>query len=146
MTVVVVEGDVDERADLAMLGSVSGPVELNLAGVRRFNSMGVRQWLHGLRRLAQRGQITCVECSVAVVLQLNMISGFLHHAAIRSFYAPMRCEACDRDTNHLCLTEDVRADNRIEPPRCPACRLPMELDEPEDVYLLFLREPTQVPP
>lgn len=143
-TVVMIEGDIDEHADLSTLDSISGSVELNLAGVRRFNSMGVRDWIQALRGLSERGSLTCTNCSVAVVVQLNMISGFLCHATVRSFYAPMRCEGCDLHTNHLCLSDDVRAADAIEPPPCATCGAPMELDEPADAYIFFLREPTLV--
>lgn len=139
---VVVEGDVDDDTDLGVLESLSGPVELNLAGARRFNSGGVRVWVEALCRLAATGPITCVECSVAVIRQLNMIGTFLGHATVRSFYAPMCCERCDFEGNHLCLADEIRQAGTIAPPPCPCCGACMALDEPEVRYLLFLREPT----
>jgi len=129
---------------LAALEVVSGRVELNLGGVGRFNSVGARLWMDGLRRLTRSAQVVCVECSVPVILQLDMVVGFLCHASVRSFYAPMRCERCDIGARHLRRTDDVRDADLIEPPRCSRCGPPMELDEPEDAYLLFLREPTLV--
>jgi DNA-directed RNA polymerase subunit RPC12/RpoP len=146
VTRVTVAGVVDEDADLTPFESLSGTVEINLKGVRRFNSVGTRDWVGAMRRLGKSARVILVECSPAVIGQLNMITGFLAHGAVRSFYAPMSCLRCSREVSHLFTTRECRDHDGLPPVDCPGCSSKMELDELEDSYLLFLREPTIVAP
>jgi anti-anti-sigma regulatory factor len=140
---VTMVGSVDESVELGALDALAGPVEIDLSGVRRFNSVGIREWIQAFRTLTARARVTCVACSPTVIHQLNMITGFLGEAQVRSFYAPMLCPACD--TSHEQLLDRSAVDG-FEPAPCPRCRTPLELDEDEEQYLLFLREPTRVEP
>jgi hypothetical protein len=143
VTKVTIAGTVDERADFSALEPVSGRVELNLAEIRRFNSVGVRFWMDAIRGLVARATSLSVhECSRAVIDQLNMIRGFLASGAVRSFHAPMRCEGCDLDVDQLFRTDECK--DALPPVPCPKCGRPLELDDMEDAYLLFLREPTTI--
>jgi hypothetical protein len=141
---VTVTGLVDEDAELARLDSLTGKVEINLKGVRRFNSVGTRDWVQAMQRLSKKATVVLVECSPAVIGQLNMISGFLGHGTVRSFYGPMRCSVCGHEANHLFATRECRDAEALPPVTCPKCRSQMDLDELEDSYLLFLREPTVI--
>ncbi len=141
---VALVGLVDEDAELERLDAVSGKVEINLRRVRRFNSVGTRDWVRTMQRLGERATIGLVECSPAVIGQLNMISGFLGHGTVRSFIGPMLCGRCDHEVEHLFTTRECRDHDGLPPVDCPKCGSPMALDELEDSYLLFLREPTIV--
>jgi len=141
-TFVVVRGDVDEHADLAPLESLSGHVELDLAGVRRFNSIGARFWIDAMRALSRRAKVEVLDCSRAVVEQLNMVRGFLAAATVRSFHAPMRCPRCDLEVDAVFDKQDCVDRDGLPPTPCPTCGAILELDEIEDAYLLFIREPT----
>ena len=45
-------GVIDENADLALLGTLgSRPIRVNLRGVRRINSFGVRAWMDVIRKI-----------------------------------------------------------------------------------------------
>lgn len=141
-TSVSISGSIEENADLTALMPLSGTVEINLRGIRRFNSGGVREWINAIRPLSGRAQLLFAECSAPVVHQLNMISGFLGRGRVVSFIGPMRCEACDLDVDHL--FEPADCEDLLPRVPCPRCGRAMELDEAEDQYLLFLREPTSV--
>lgn len=141
-----IAGLVDEDADLVRLLSLSGKVEINLRGVRRFNSVGTRDWVAAMQILGRQAQVVLVECSPAVIGQLNMITGFLAHGTLRSFYGPMLCPRCSHETSHLFTTRECRDHDGLPPVDCPSCGSLMGLDELEDSYLLFLREPTYVAP
>lgn len=143
---VTVAGLVDEDADLSAFDSLTGKVEIDLKGVRRLNSVGTREWVNAMQRLGRSATVVLVECSPAIISQLNMISGFLAHGTVRSFYAPMGCLRCAREVNHLFTTRDCREHDGLPPVACPTCGATMELDEIENSYLLFLREPTLVAP
>src|SRR5260221_414506 len=142
-TLVSIAGVVDEHADLSALVPLTGRIEINLRGVRRFNSVGVRVWVDAMRGLGQRGQVVFVECSTSVINQLNMITGFLGRGRVASFVAAMRCEACDADVDYL--FDRVECDDGLPVAPCPRCARAMDLDDDEAQYLLFLREPTRNP-
>jgi len=144
-SLVTLAGIVDEHSDLSRLRGLTGRVVINLKGIRRLNSFGVRSWMDAMRQLAEKAEVAFVECSVAVVDQLNMIHGFLGHAVVRSFYAPMECSSCDRQSEELVDASECRAlDGQVPTVACPACHRPMRVDDVEDQYTLFLREPTRV--
>jgi hypothetical protein len=140
VTRVAIVGTIDEDADLTPLARLSGRVELDLAGVRRLNSIGIREWMGAMRELGGRAAITLIRCSRAVVEQLNLIHGFIADSTVASFYAPMRCEPCDQDLDHLFDRAEVERLGGLPPVPCPSCPRPMELDELEQSYLLFVRE------
>jgi anti-anti-sigma regulatory factor len=142
---VVMSGVVDETADFSALEKLGDRVELDLAGVRRINSFGARAWMDALRALTRRAQVVCRRLSPPVVDQLNMITGFLAGARVLSFHAQMTCEHCDHEGLHLFEAEEVRdRDGDLPPVTCPECGKAWELDDLEDQYTLFLREPTVV--
>ncbi len=141
-TQVTVRGVIDEDADFGSLAGLNGRIEFDLSGVRRFNSMGVRNWVDAIRPLSRRANVVFSRCSSPVVFQLNMISGFLGAGRVLSFFGPMRCEPCDLSVDHLFDRDDC--EDCLPPVRCSGCGRDMELDDIEDQYTLFLREPTRV--
>lgn len=138
-------GVIDESSDLSPLTRITGRVEINLRGVRRINSFGARHWMDAVRTLTSNAHVTFVECSTAIIDQLNMIQGFLGHATVRSFCAPMICPHCDEELIQVFDTNECREFGISLPDvECPTCARVMQLDDMEDQYLLFLREPTVV--
>jgi hypothetical protein len=135
-------GVIDEHADLAFLAELTGHVRINLKGVRRINSYGVRAWIENVRRVPERTTIEFVECPPPVVDQLNMVAGFLGRGKVSSFYAPLTCEACDLEQDQLFHVADCQEQGgKLPPVACPSCGQPMEVDDLEEQYLLFVREP-----
>lgn len=143
VTRVRVSGVVNEDADFGALLGLRGKIELELSGIRRFNSFGVRLWIDAMREITQHAGVECVACSRAVVDQMNMIRGFIANATVVSFLAPFRCEPCAVDVDHLVRRADCLDDGRIPTAACPRCGRVMELDDLEDSYMLFIREATR---
>jgi hypothetical protein len=141
---VTIVGSVDEDSDLSVLNHLRGRVELNLRGLRRFNSVGIRFWMDAMRALTERAHVVAIECSRSVIDQMNMIRGFLGGATVRSFYGPMRCERCDVDHDHLFDRKECAELGGLPPVPCPRCGVAMDLDDLEDSFVLFIREPTVV--
>lgn len=139
---VTLGGVIDENADLAPLAALAGPaVEVSMRGVRRINSFGVRAWIDVVRRIPQSTALTFVQCPPPVVDQCNMVAGFLGHGQLVSFFAPMVCSECDEQIDQLFATAACRANGgRLPPTPCPRCGRPMEVDDLEEQYLLFVRE------
>lgn len=139
---VTMSGVVDENADLAPLLQLgSKPIRVHLRGVRRINSFGVRAWMDAIRRVPITTQLSFVHCPPPVVDQCNMVQGFLGHGKLDSFYAPMTCAECDEQIDQLFETEVCRANGgKLPATPCPRCGRPMEVDDLEEQYLLFVRD------
>lgn len=134
-------GVIDENADLGFMETLSGHALLNLKGVRRINSYGVRSWIEAVRKVPHGTIVEFIECPPPVVDQMNMVQGFLGRGMVTSFYAPMACERCDLEKDHLFQVADCRAaGGKIPAVPCPKCNQPMEIDDLEEQYLLFVRE------
>lgn len=134
-------GLVDENADLSFFGALRGSTTISLKGVRRINSFGVRAWIDGIRKIPRAAAIEFIECSPPVIDQVNMVAGFLGHGKVVSFYAPMFCERCDLEEDRLFQVADcLKNGARLPEVTCGRCGKPMEMDEVEEQYLLFLRE------
>ena len=140
--VVTIAGVVDETSDLGPLTRLGErPIVVDLRGVRRINSYGVRVWLDAVRLVPLPTRLTFVHCPPPVVDQCNMVSGFLGHGTMQSFYGPMTCRECDEALDRLFEVAEVRAaGGKLPVTPCPRCKRPMEFDDLEDQYLLFVRE------
>jgi hypothetical protein len=137
-----ISGVIDENADLAPLVAIDGkPVEVNLKGVRRINSFGVRAWIDAVRRISPATAVRFVQAPPPVIDQCNMVSGFLGHGVLVSFFAPMTCEECDEQVEQLFEADRCRAlGGKLPATPCPRCGRNMEVDDLEEQYLLFVRE------
>jgi len=144
LTAVEFSGDIEETADFAQLRArLKGPVVFHLAGVRRLNSIGVRAWMSFVRELPHVTELTFTHCSLAIVMQLNMIYNFRGPGRVRSFYAPYVCERCQIEEDQL-LDIGVHFPNgyegRMPSFSCSSCTEPMEFDELPARYFAFLSE------
>lgn len=142
LDVVALAGVLDEAADLAPLRALAAPtIELDLRGVQRVNSSGVRAWIDFVRAVPATVTLRFVRCPPAIIDQCNMVLGFLGHGRLESFYAPLICRECDEQVEQLFTTAAVKAGCGTLPPTpCPRCRRPMAIDDLEDQYLLFVRD------
>ncbi|HVV83615.1 MAG TPA: hypothetical protein VHE35_11105 [Kofleriaceae bacterium] len=142
--VVTLAGVIDEAADLRPLSALGRrPIEIDLRGVQRINSSGVRTWIDFVRAVPREVPLRFVRCPPAIIDQCNMVNGFLGHGRLESFYAPLACRECDEQVEQLYTTAEVRAGRgKLPPTPCPRCRRPMAIDDLEDQYLSFVREAT----
>jgi ABC-type transporter Mla MlaB component len=137
---VVLRGAITETANFAALLSRLAPrTAIDLSGVERINSIGVREWINFVRQAAKPGRtVTLEKCSPAVVEQLNMISDFAGGAQIRSVLAPFVCTRCNKEQRvELDLSKDVSS--QLGAGKCTACGGPTELDDLPDRYLGFAK-------
>jgi ABC-type transporter Mla MlaB component len=137
-------GEINENADLAELRrQLRGDVELDLEGVARINSCGVREWVNFVRNLADVRSLNFARCSPTVVLQLNTIYNFRGPAGVKSFLAPYVCETCHIDEYKLLDVNEHFPDGPlggVPAFRCPRCSGVMMFDELPERYLSFLSE------
>lgn len=139
---VTLSGVIDENADLALIGTLGGrPARFDMRAVRRINSYGVRSWMDAIRKIPSATKVTFVNCPPPVIDQCNMVAGFLGHGRLESFFAPMTCPECDEQIDQLFETEACRSNGgKLPATPCPRCGRPMEVDDLEEQYLLFVRD------
>ena len=141
----VLEGVLDEQAapvlaELSAQLSSAASIELDVGGVRRINSLGVRAWVDFMRTLGER-PITFRRCSPSFVDQLNTVSDFRGHARIESFLAPYVCESSwNVFFEELTVGKDVSAGNfaGIDGRPCKECPEPLVFDDLPERFLQFL--------
>ena len=137
---VELSGEIDENADFpALARALDGEVELDLAGVTRINSCGVREWVNFVRTLPSITRLDLVRCPPAIVAQLNTIYNFRGRARVRSLLVPYVCEPCGVEEQRLV---EVDAGRRVTLPHflCERCGGTLEIDDLPERYLAFLED------
>lgn len=133
-------GTIDEQFDAPGLALTitSKYILLDLGGVDRISSFGIRQWVDFIAAIGPRlAGIYYVECSPKVVDQFNMVANFGGPGYIVSFYAPYRCDTCEQERRLLFRTDEEtplwRA-GQAPPSTCPTCNNPEDFDEEPATY------------
>lgn len=138
----VVTGEITEFADLARLQAELGPeTELDLGGITKVNSSGVREWMNFMQAVTAAGQhLVLRRCSVSFVTQLNMIRRFAGGARIASILTPYACLECETATERLLeLTPGLDVAAQVAAPLpCPTCGAATVFDDMPGVYFAFL--------
>lgn len=134
-------GDIDEDANFEELeNALKGKptARIDLRGIERINSIGVREWVNFIRRASESTAITLERCSSVVVTQLNMIANFAGKAVVASIVAPYVCDACGNEEDVLLnLTSVDPSDPNLATRPCPECSESMELDDLPESYFAF---------
>jgi len=140
---VKVAGVIDEDNELGSLAEKLGGTTavIDLSEVERINSCGVRDWVNWLGKVEKTGaRPVLVECSPAIVAQINLVNNFTGSGVVKSFYAPYFCPNCDLEKVLLVETRDFAGQQKFKAPtcRCDECDGPMDFDDMEDSYFAFL--------
>ena len=143
VTYVKLSGVIDEDNELASLSEKigSGTAVIDVSEIERINSCGVRDWVNWLGKVEKNGaKVVLVECSPAIVAQINLVNNFTGQGVVKSFYAPYFCPNCDLEKVLLVETRDVAGTSPFKAPscRCDECDGPMDFDDMEESYFAFL--------
>ncbi len=135
-------GVIDEDNELSDLVDqiATGTAVIDLGEIERINSCGVRDWVNWLSKLETNGtRSVLVECSPAIVAQINLVNNFTGNGVVKSFYVPYFCPECDEEKVLLVEAADMGPPPH-EPPtcRCDECDLVMDFDDMPDSYFAFL--------
>jgi len=136
-TVVLLYGEITEATSFGELAQLRGRVVLDLAGVRRINSFGVRELLNFFDELRKNCQLEAERCSTAVVAQLNMLPEFTRRIRVRSILAPLECPKCLHEQLVAIEVGGVGRKPSVPATRCDQCGDAMALSEPEERYFAF---------
>ena len=142
LSYVKLAGVIDEDNELTDLVDKipEGTAVIDLGEVERINSCGVRDWVNWLSKLETGGtRSVLVECSPAIVAQINLVNNFTGNGIVKSFYVPYFCPECDEEKVLLVEATDMGPPPH-EPPtcRCDECDLVMDFDDMPDSYFAFL--------
>lgn len=124
-------GTIEADFNPEQIASVTGCLVLDLDGVTRITSFGVREWIRFLKTCAAE-HIYFVNARPGMVAQFNLVGGFSGRGALASCYLPYICEECDTETEVLLdLARDRAVVTKKEPPplQCPKCGATAEFDD-----------------
>lgn len=142
MTYVKLSGVIDEDNELQDLTDKipAGMAVIDLSEIERINSCGVRDWVNWLTRIEKNGaKPVLVECSPAIVAQINLVNNFTGNGVVKSFFAPYFCPNCDREKVLLVEASELGPPPHKAPTcRCDECDGVMDFDDMEDSYFAFL--------
>jgi eukaryotic-like serine/threonine-protein kinase len=138
---VSITGAIDESFKTSDLGTdVGGIVVIDLGGVTRITSFGVRNWTESLRALKAK-ELFFINCSPTMISGFNMISNFGGDGKVVTFVAPYHCDECNKDIDILIdlRTNGAALLGNVPSVRCPACGGAAEFDDVPSGYLSFAR-------
>src|SRR5262249_47608042 len=139
---VSVAGLVDERfAGFGEIGATKTLV-INVAGMTRMTSFGVRQWLKAMDALPKSiTDLYLLGCPTFFVDQLNMVLNFGGAGKVLTVVAPHTCPSCGVESGE---TIDVLAERAnlakggLPEKECARCGGKLEFDETQESYFAFL--------
>ncbi len=144
VALVSVAGLVDENfSGFGNLGDATSAV-INVSGMTRMTSFGVRQWLKGMDALPKTiGDIYLLGCPTFFVDQLNMVLNFGGAAQILTVVAPYTCPSCGVESGEMI---DVLAERAalarggVGDKECTRCGGKLEFDETPESYFSFVNK------
>lgn len=140
---VSVAGLVDEHfGGFGNLGDAVKTAVINVSGMTRMTSFGVRQWLKGMDALPKSiSDLYLLGCPTFFVDQLNMVLNFGGAAQILTVVAPYTCPSCGVESGE---TIDVLAERAalvrggVSEKECARCGGKLEFDETPESYFSFV--------
>ena len=142
---VSVAGLVDEHfAGFGVIGDLARTVVINVSGMTRMTSFGVRQWLKGMDALPKTiGDLYLLGCPTFFVDQLNMVLNFGGAAQILTVVAPYTCPSCGVESGEVIdvLAERAAlAKGGVSEKECARCGGKLEFDETPESYFSFVNK------
>jgi len=143
-TALRLDGVIDEHNGLDALTDSLGPgadaLLIDLGGVRRINSVGVRDWVVWLRAQRERYRtLVLFDCPPAIMNEVNLVRNFAEGAIITTFQAPYYCDRCGQEGVQTLDALAMLAQGSRKAPSFP-CGKPAcanALDDAEETYFAF---------
>ncbi len=142
-------GQVDEEASFAQFSDLGSEVFIDLAGVSAINSIGIRSWIMWFAQ-HPNVQFIFINCPKALVMQMNMVEGFLpEKAQVLSMQVPFFCETCDEEKEVLFeLGKQIKVNGdsvTLDYKKSDICKADcaIELDVTESKFFRFLLSKNQ---
>jgi ABC-type transporter Mla MlaB component len=144
------EGQITESSTFAMLfmkpEELSGAkiLKIDLSGIDRINSNGVRGWLVFIEKLQAKIKVTFSAISEAIIEQATMTPYILgkEGTPIEAFEMPYTCPKCNTRWIQTIRTPAIDlSKNQFSPPKaaCPKCRTQGVFDAMEAEYFALIK-------
>ena len=141
------DGVIDEHSGLVDAPPDLGPpgplLVIDLGGVVRINSVGVRDWILWTAELKRQFSVVALcDCPPVVMSEVNLVRNFAEGLLITTFRVPYFCDHCGRESTE---TLDARAlgDAGQRRPPAASCGKPAcanTLDDADDNAFAFLED------
>ncbi len=136
-------GSIEENVDFnALIGIPSGVQKMSIITreIIRINSLGVKAWIKYFQTIASKGiQLNFLECSTAIVEQINLISNFTCGGSVESIFVPFCCSNCNTELLGLFRATDlVNIKFQIPDLKCSQCGGVAKFDDIPEEYFGFL--------
>ena len=143
VALVSVGGLVDEHfAGFGHFGENIKSVVINVSGMTRMTSFGVRQWLKGMDALPKTiNDLYLLGCPTFFVDQLNMVLNFGGAAQILTVMAPYTCPSCGQESGEsvdVLAERAALAKGGVSEKQCTRCGGKLEFDETPESYFSFV--------
>ncbi len=134
-----VSGAIDGQAHLGALIEPARVLRIDLAGVTRIDSLGVREWIRVSSAIPETTEIVWVATGVPMATQLTMISNFADRARIESIHVPCRCTRCGLEHRTTCA-DLGQAELDVRRSTCNVCHAPLGLDDDDRAFVASVLE------
>lgn len=135
------EGDifegVDDDLDRLAAAAQAPEVVLDLRGIKRFNSLGVKSWIKFVAKLGKGRTYSLVNCPVIFIAYCNMMHHLVGSRQVQSFFVPYFCKPCAKKGESLVQRSAV-ANGDLGNPACSKCGKEALLEVEAEDYLAFL--------
>ena len=138
--VVFLEGLIDENADFSPLLTESAPLCLDLSGISRINSIGVRSWMKFITLWGDK-PMEYQECPAIISDQLMVTPVLLgikqRSVGVTSAHISFSCSKCGRQEDRRILRSQVlpaALQNVIEP-ACVTCKSKLTMINPDQLEI-----------
>jgi anti-anti-sigma regulatory factor len=134
-------GSIEESVDFdKLIGSPPAELVVSTKGVNRINSVGVKAWIKYFQSVTQKGvKLRFIECSTAIVEQINLISNFTSGGEVESIYVPFTSEDDHSELVGLFKVSDlIKLNFEIPPLKNPKTGANAVFDDIPEEYFGFL--------
>jgi anti-anti-sigma regulatory factor/DNA-directed RNA polymerase subunit RPC12/RpoP len=134
-------GSIEESVNLdQLIGPPPAEMIISCKEIPRINSVGVKAWIKYFQTAQAKGtKLTFIECSTAIVEQINLISNFICGGVIESIYVPFACTSCKSELVGLFKTADLKKLNlKLPELKCSKCSGKAVFDDIPEEYFGFL--------
>lgn len=136
-------GSIEESVNFStLIGAPPSELHVNCKGITRINSVGVKAWISYFQGVSSKGvKLKFVECSTAIVEQINLISNFTCGGEVVSVFVPFSCEACNAELVGLFFADAIKKLNyKLPDLKCTKCGNKAVFDDIPEEYFNFLMQ------
>ncbi len=141
IAIITVSGHIDEK--FSGFGSIRDvkAVVIDVSGLTRMTSFGVRQWMRSMDALPKGIDAYLLGCPTFFVDQLNMVLNFGGPSKILTVGAPYSCPSCGVESSEIVDVLAERANlakGQIADRSCSRCGVVLEFAESPESYFSFV--------